>query len=264
MSFSVATYNVLATAYIHPARYRRSPAMVLNPVWRLPALTQYIANLATDVICLQEVEMDTLAALWARLSSLGYSARYARRPAGKPDGCAIFFRTETFAPLEVNVIEYADDSGTAAASGDIALIVLLRSADRMVGIANTHLAWEPPDIAQGARGGYRKIRQLLAGCESMGGSCQGWIICGDLNATPDSEVIAALERAGFRYAHHDLTETYTCNVNGQAKMIDYLFHAATLHSEPQPALHISDKTPLPSSEQPSDHLPLVSRFSWKS
>jgi exonuclease III len=89
------------------------------------------------------------------------------------------------------------------------------------------------------------------------------IICGDLNATPDSEIIATLESTGFQYAHAGLPQTYTCKVNAEVKMIDYLFHSPEFRAEPQPVVAISDQTALPSAEQPSDHLPIVSRFFWK-
>lgn len=262
MSFSVASYNILANAYIRPVHYRRTPAMVLNPGWRISALVRHISSLATDILCFQEVETHTFAALRRHLGSLGYAAHYARKLGGRPDGCATFYRQDVFEALDVRVIAYADGGGTAADSGDVALVVWLRNAGRIVGIANTHLAWEPPETPPGAQRGIQEIRQLLTECESMADSCQGWILCGDLNVTPDSEVVAVLEGAGFHYAHHGLAEIYTCNVNAQAKMIDYLFHSSTLRSEPHAVLRISDQTPLPSTEQPSDHLPIVARFYW--
>ena len=254
-SFTVASYNVLATAYIHPAWYRRTPAMVLQPVWRIPALTQRVASLATDVICLQEVEPDKFAALRSRLGSMGYGGHYARRQGGKPDGCATFYRREIFDLTGARVIAYPDGDG------DIALVVSLQSAGRVIAVANTHVAWEPPDAPSSAQRRRGKIRQLLAECDGDAG--QAWVVCGDMNTTPDSKLIAAFRHAGFEYAHHRLPETHTCNVNGQAKTIDYLFYSAALRAEPQPLPRLSDETPLPSAAEPSDHLPVVSRFYWR-
>jgi CCR4-NOT transcription complex subunit 6 len=56
MSFSVASYNVLAGAYIHPGWYPGTPASVLALAWRKSAVVQRVADLGADVICLQEVE----------------------------------------------------------------------------------------------------------------------------------------------------------------------------------------------------------------
>jgi len=262
LSFTVASYNVLATAYVQYALYRRTPKMVLDPSWRVPALVQHVTDLATDVICLQEVEMSIFAALKSRLSSLGYTAQYARKTGGRPDGCATFYRQHAFELIAARVVEYADGVQGDANSGHIALIVLLSFAGRVVGIANTHLTWDPPGIPSAAKLGYRQALQLLNECRTMAPSCHGWLICGDLNATPGSEIVATLENAGFQYAHTGLAQTYTCKVNGEVKMIDYLFHSSELRAEPERVVHISDQTVLPSSEQPSDHLPLVSRFLW--
>jgi mRNA deadenylase 3'-5' endonuclease subunit Ccr4 len=256
LSFSVASYNVLAGAYIHPAWYRRTPTMVLQPAWRVPALAQHVANLSTDVICLQEVEIETLGALRTRLAALGYAAEYARRKGGQPDGSATFYRKEIFAFGGVHAMAYEEEDG------DIALIVSLQIGDRSIAIANTHLAWDPPDTRSQARRGTRKIRRLLAECEADAGPA--WLICGDLNATPDSEIVAACRRAGFQYSHCGLTGAYTCNANGRAKTIDYLFHSPALGAEPQSLPRITDESALPSAAEPSDHLPVASRFYFKS
>ncbi len=95
MSFSVASYNVLADAYINPRWYPDTPASILDPAWRELALVQRVVNLAADVICLQEVEPQRFAAMQDRLRQLGYEGRYAGKSGGKPDGCATFIRTIT-------------------------------------------------------------------------------------------------------------------------------------------------------------------------
>lgn len=264
MPFTVATYNVLANAYIQNTWYRQTPQIVLDPLWRVPALAQYVSALATDVFCLQEVEADVFAVLNTRLHAAGYAGQYARKRAGKPDGCATFYRQPAFELTDTRVLEYADGSLLKANSGHIALIGLLRNAGRMIGIVNTHLTWEPPSPLGGARLGYRQAQQLLNECQAMAPTCNGWLICGDLNATPDSEVVAIFERAGFQYTHAGLARTYTCKVNSEIKMIDYLFYSPEFRAEPQDVVQIADQTVLPSAEQPSDHLPVVARFFWKS
>jgi endonuclease/exonuclease/phosphatase family metal-dependent hydrolase len=228
--------------------------MVLQPVWRIPALTHRIAALTADIICLQEVEPDKFAALRARLGSMGYASHYERRRGGKLDGCATFYRQEFFDFAGSRVIAYEDGEG------DIALVLWLHSGGRALAVANTHVAWEPPDVPFSIERRRRKIRQLLAECKAD--AHQAWIVCGDMNTTPDSKLIAAFRRAGFEYAHHRLADVYTCNVNGEAKMIDYLFHSPALKAEPEPLPPISDRMPLPSAAEPSDHLPVVARFFW--
>ena len=91
-SLVVATYNILASAYIQRARYPRSPAMVLTPAWRIPALLQQISTLEADILCLQEVEPETLAAINSRLGSRGHASCYARKGGDSPEGCSTFYR----------------------------------------------------------------------------------------------------------------------------------------------------------------------------
>lgn len=236
--------------------------MVLDPLWRMPAVVHQVVSLGTDVICLQEVELGTFAALKHRLQSSGYTGQHARKRGGKPDGCAIFFREAAFELVAAQAVEYADGAEGQANSGHIALIALLRTADRVIGVANTHLTWDPPGTRTAAKLGYRQALQLLEECEKLAPSSHGWLICGDLNATPDSEIVALLAGAGFRYSHAGLAHAYTCNVSAEAKMIDYLFYSPAFRAEPQDLLRISDQTVLPSSDQPSDHLPVAARFFW--
>jgi protein angel len=263
LSFSVASYNVLANAYVYHGLYRRTPKTALDPSWRTRAVVHQVVSLRTDVLCLQAVELETFVALKSWLSSSGYATQYTRKTGGKPDGCATFYREAAFELLATRVIVYADGAEGRAHSGHIGLIVLLRSAGRLVGIANTHLTWDPPGMLGTARLGYRQAVQLLNECQTMEPKCDGWLICGDLNVTPDSEIVAMLERAGFQYAHAGLARTYTCKFNDEVKMIDYLFYSPELCAEPQEVMQISEQTVLPSSVQPSDHLPVVARFSWK-
>ena len=123
MSFTVASYNVLANAYVHYGLYRRTPKMVLDPLWRMPAVVYQVASIGADVLCLQEVEVGTFAALKHRLKSLGYVGAARAQAGGKPDGCAIFYREAAFELVATRVIEYADGAEGQANSGHIALIV---------------------------------------------------------------------------------------------------------------------------------------------
>src|SRR5262245_10378934 len=95
LRLSLATYNVMAKAYITPTRYPLTPEPVLASVLRRPALVHHIVALGTDVICLQEVEDETFAAVQQALGPLGYMGHFAKKGGGKPDGCATFVRQNT-------------------------------------------------------------------------------------------------------------------------------------------------------------------------
>ena len=71
-----------------------------------------------------------------------------------------------------------------------------------------------------------------------------------------------MQEAGFRFSHAGCRPVATCNPNRRAKMIDYLFHDGALRAEPFALPAVDDDTPLPSPDQPSDHVAVVARFEW--
>ena len=58
-----------------------------------------------------------------------------------------------FELIAARVVEYADGGQGQANSGHIALIVVLQAAGRVIGIANTHLIWDPPGTASSGKAG---------------------------------------------------------------------------------------------------------------
>ena len=262
-SLVVATYNILASAYIQRARYPRSPAMVLTPAWRIPALLQQISTLEADILCLQEVEPETLAAINSRLGSRGYASCYARKGGGSPEGCSTFYRHRCARLIEEAVIRFADGRAVESDTGNIALVTIFSVFGYRLGVINTHFTWDPPGTPREAQRGLRQVNQLRREHEKMTASADAWIIAGDLNATPGSEIVALIEGTGFRYAH-DRSGISTCSFNGEVKMIDYIFHSPRLHAKPTDSFAIDARAVLPSAEQPSDHIPVIARFDWKS
>ena len=260
MSFTVTTYNVLATAYIRPEWYPNTPAAVLEASHRVPALARHVAALEADVLCLQEVERDVFAAMEAHLGPRGYAGMLAGKARGRPDGCATFFRTATFTLLDAARVEYRDALDGRAESGHVAQLVRLEHDGRTLGVANTHLRWDPPATPREAQYGYRQATQLLAECGAR--AATAWIVCGDFNAEPGSDGVTAFRAAGWRFTHQADARAYTCNSNARAKTIDYLFHSPGLRSTPAALPVVDDHTPLPGADQPSDHVAVSARFEW--
>ena len=262
LSFSLATYNVLAQAYITPSRYPRTPESVLASAWRRPALVRYIVALGTDVVCLQEVEDETFVVVQQALGPLGYTGHFARKGAGKPDGCATFLRRSMLAGGTVHALMYSDGAGTEPDSGHLALVVVCAYEGRALGLVNTHLQWDAPDTPPDHQRSYRQIRQLLQARDQIAPACEAWVICGDFNVTPDSHAVSVLRAAGFDYTHRTLVGTSTCNANARAKMIDYVFYPRAVRAQPVAVPVIDNQTPLPSYDHPSDHLALMAHFEW--
>lgn len=263
MDFTVATYNVLATAYIKPEWYPLSPKELLDPLNRIPALVEHLVQLQADIFCLQEVEDMMYAAIDQGLSSLGYVGSLAKKGHDKPDGCATFFRTQTFELVRGVRVEYHDAGAGLPTSGHIAQLLVLKVGQRFLGVANTHLKWDPPHIPREQQYGYRQMRQLLRERSLQAPECSGWIICGDLNVTEDSTVVALLRKTGFEFSHAGSSGTATCNPNRRAKMIDFVFYDQALWAEPLTLPVVNNDTPLPGPTQPSDHVAIQARLAWR-
>ncbi len=262
MPFKAATWNILATAYIRREWYPGIRPEVLDPARRVPALASHAAALDADLLCLQEVEKDVFAVLEGRLGLLGYAGYYEKKSKGRPDGCATFFRKEVFAFRGSQRLDYHDRGDGREDSGHVALLLALEYGGRLLGVANTHIRWDRPDVPRDEQVGFRQVTELLEACARFIPPCAGWLVCGDFNRTPDDEAVAAMRRAGFAFAHAGRPHVLSAATNGRAKLIDYLFHSATLRSRPIDPPAINDGTLLPSPEQPSDHLALLADVEW--
>lgn len=263
MSFSVSSYNVLADAYIDPRWYPTTPAETLDPRRRLPAISRHISDLNADILCLQEVDPALFDTVQNQLAPMDYHGEYARKGGGKPDGCATFIKSAIFDVRLVHPLRYQDGGDGRADSGHLALILILECAGRSLGIANTHLKWDAATTPPREQWSYRQINQLLSECQHISPYRHGWIIAGDMNMTSDSAVFRAVLEAGLLDAYSHLDQAFTCNSNHKAKRIDYLFHTLDLKATPRELPAIDANTPLPSAEQPSDHLAITADFDWK-
>jgi mRNA deadenylase 3'-5' endonuclease subunit Ccr4 len=254
MGFTLGTWNVLANGYIRPQYYPRTPPEVLDPVRRVPALVRHAAGLGLDILCLQEVETDIFLALQRGLSAGAYAGMHALKGGRRPDGCATFFRSDRFTLVSNRRVAYGDGSG------HVAQVLQFRHEGRRLEILNTHLKWDPPETPRVHQWGYRQVSEALQLWQLQSGR----ILCGDLNALPASDVVEKLQSAGFDYVHRSYPGVRTSNANGEAKLIDYLFCDQSLRGAARLPMPIDDCTPLPSPDQPSDHLPLLAEFSWRS
>jgi endonuclease/exonuclease/phosphatase family metal-dependent hydrolase len=236
----VASYNVLADGYIRRSFYPGTAPALLEPARRRAAVAAHVAALDADVVCLQEVEPAMQAAIAARLPGHAVEAEAKR---GKPDAVATFVRRPIAARAAL-----AFPDGT----GHVALLVVVDHGGRRVGVANTHVKWDPP----GAAVGLAQVEALLdwlAGFE-----LDAAIVAGDFNAAPDSPHYARVRARGFG----DAGDGATCNSSQVPKRIDFLFHSPALYASAAPLAPLAPDTPLPSETQPSDHLAVAADFSF--
>jgi mRNA deadenylase 3'-5' endonuclease subunit Ccr4 len=263
MAFRVATYNVLATAYLSRGNYH-TPSDLLRPERRVPALTAHIASLDADLLCLQEVEADVFIALDQHLSAAGYAGCYERKGGDRPDGCATFYRRSRLAPRQTKRIDYHDrEGGPEKHSGCIAQLSWLEVDGRLLGVANTHLRWDRPGTPRDRQIGFRQAVELLAQCRGAQPAVDGWIVCGDFNGAEGSDVFREMSDAGFLSAHAGRPGVRSSVANGKAKLIDFVFHSAALMARPLDPPPVSDDSVLPCQDQPSDHLALEADLDWR-
>ena len=258
-SFRLASYNVLANSYVKPQWYPNVDPEILRWDRRKFHLAERILRLDADIVCLQEVETEAYALIEQSLSSKGYDGVYAKKGFDKPDGCAIFFRPGSLRIIGNGTIYYHDSLRDAPESGHLALLISFECECGVIKVATTHLRWGQEDKPPEEHVGYLQIRELINDHIKTDRKAYAWIVCGDLNVKPDSSVVNELIRNGFLDAYTGHAQA-TCNPNRRAKRIDYIFYTAGLSAKPARIMEIDDLTPLPSADEPSDHLPLVADF----
>jgi endonuclease/exonuclease/phosphatase family metal-dependent hydrolase len=243
----LVSWNVLADAYVDAAFFPSTPVELLSPGARTRAILERLAACRADVICLQEVEPALVAAMRGLDA---FEVRYLQKARSKPDGCALLTRRETVVVDEVRELVYPD------ASGHVALLAVARVGADALGIATSHVKWDPAGTTESERWATRQLGALVAAMKERDAP---WVACGDFNVTPDDRVLEVFR--GFRdvYAKtpHDKP---TVNANGRPKRIDYIFADERLGATPHAVPDIDASTPLPSLSAPSDHLMIGARI----
>jgi endonuclease/exonuclease/phosphatase family metal-dependent hydrolase len=231
VTLTVASWNVLADDYVRPEYYPFSPAELLAPGQRHAGVIERLRASSADIICLQEVD----AGLLARLDGQGFTVCKTQKR-GKPDWL-------------VTLVRGAVGSCTTRPFSDGTGHVALTVEAHGVLVTNTHLKWDGTgDFAA------RQVVELLPPPEGA------WILCGDLNADPESPALKQLLGAGLCDAYAVHPKMFTSNANRRAKRIDFLLHTPALRAEPVPLRAVTDETPLPAHDEPSDHLMISARF----
>lgn len=254
-SFTLASYNILADAYVRRQFYPAVTPAALDPASRRARLLAYLPRLEADVLCLQEVEPPVFDEVQRALAPAGYSGAYARK-GRKPDGVAVLARR--LVVEATSTVTFDDGLEDAAPSGHVALLATLRAGDRRVVVACTHLLWDAPGTPPPHQRGARELTQLLD-VLTADGQPAARVVCGDFNAEPDSHALALARERGFL---DGVVDGPTCNSGQRAKRIDYLLYTVALVAAAAPTTTIEDHTPLPSEREPSDHVPVMARFTW--
>ncbi|MBN8232733.1 endonuclease/exonuclease/phosphatase family protein [Corallococcus macrosporus] len=252
----VASYNILADAYVKPEWFPHTPAHLLRPRSRHALLACRILELDADIVCLQEVEPDSFAALQEALTPRGYTGVMAQKQQGRPDGCAVFHRLERSTGHRVH--HFSDRLEDGRISGHLALVVDFDIGGERLRVACTHLRWDRPDRPVEQHQGMQQATELIHELIRKDPNAS-WVVCGDFNARPGEPLVRAFEAAGLLDAYAGQHQP-TCNANGEPKAIDFLFHSSALRALPDRLTTLDARTPMPSEQEPSDHLPIAARL----
>lgn len=246
-TFKVFSFNILADMYATRRRYPYCPLWSLLWTYRRNNILRELLSSQADVLCLQEVQMEHFDSfLYPKLKEAGYEGIFKVKTrvsmSDNPkqmDGCAIFFKEDTFALMEQYGIEYNEAARqhvqqqfqrqassnidpnyrTAALKrllkGNIALVAVLEEINplpfdkrtrgkrkRRLCVANTHIFWDPEfnDV---------KLWQTMVLCQELEKLVLSrqlpLIICGDFNSTVQSAVYQYLRTGSLRPDHEVFT-----------------------------------------------------------
>lgn len=212
--FAVLSYNILSQdlADQNQHLYQHCAPLILRWDYRWPNILQELQHWEADILCLQEVQDDHYREqVQPSLSALGYSCHYKRRTGRKTDGCCTCFKAQRFTLLAESHVEFFRPAIDVLNRDNVGLVLLLqpqlpegiqdgRAASTPLCVVNTHLLYNP-------RRGDIKLAQLallLAEVEKLSrnpdGSRNPIILCGDLNATPDSPLYQLLYNGVLNYS----------------------------------------------------------------
>ncbi len=227
----LASFNVLADAYLSHGDYSHVDPDLLQPGARQRHIIREINSLGADVIGLQEADYYLHEAFeddgrWQTL--------WAPKGRNKPDGCLTLVKDG----LEISNYEsstYDDETGS---------VYQITMVGRLA-VANSHMKWAPADDPSHV--GAAQTKELLAKLDNYTPA----VILADCNDRPGGPVKKLFDEAGFLNMSGDRP---TALVNGKLAALDLLavrgVHARWINRN-------YDLTAIPNRQCASDHIPLV-------
>ena len=227
----LATFNVLADAYISYGDYSHATPELMQPGARIEHLSHQINHLGVDVIGLQEADRSLVEVFE---DDKNWQSFWTPKGRNKPDGCLTLVKSN----LGISDHEshlYNDGSGH--------VFQLMRVGG--IAIANTHIKWAPEDDRNHI--GVGQTKELLAALDDQ----QAAVILADCNDRPGGPVRSLVEGAGFKNVSADRP---TAVVNKELVALDLLaVRGLSAHWVDTNY----DLNSIPNEACPSDHIPLV-------
>jgi endonuclease/exonuclease/phosphatase family metal-dependent hydrolase len=230
---------------------------------RYEAILQFLAKYApdTDIFCFQEVANDlqhprfviqnARKTLFADMQAAlpDFNGHYAAAVETDVGGLAVFIRKGYEMRKSDNIVLFPDVFDSFEAEGYFSMgrnvqVLECTQNNTPFTILNFHGMWvrknkgdTPMRIEQA-----QKIRRIFD--ESAG----SWILCTDLNVTPDTQTIAILNQGNVNLNEHYRTDTTrSADDPGRGQVVDYIIVS--------PNVRVTDFQILP--DEASDHLALA-------
>lgn len=166
--FSVLDFNILGEYCATTALYGYTPSQALSWEYRRDLILEEIKKRDADIVCLQEVNMETYNEFFRReLASHFYKGAFwprsrartmAEKEARLVDGCATFYKVQKYIMLDKQVIDFAnaainrpdmkgehDIFNRVMPRDHIAVVTFFENrvtGSRMI-VVNTHIYWDP-------------------------------------------------------------------------------------------------------------------------
>lgn len=249
--FTVMCYNVLCDKYATRQLYGYCPSWALNWEYRKKGIMEEITNCDADIISLQEVETEQYYTFFLEtLKERGYDGFFCPKSRAKlvseqerkhVDGCAVFFKTEKFALVQKNTVEFnqvamANSEGSEVmlnrvmTKDNIGVAVLLEVKEdlftsglkqppekQLLLVADAHMHWDPEYSDVKLIQTMMFLSELKSIAERASGSINSAsptsdtssipiVLCADLNSLPDSGVVEYLSSGGVAENHKDFKE----------------------------------------------------------
>ncbi|XP_049840359.1 protein angel homolog 2-like [Schistocerca gregaria] len=188
--FSIMSYNILSQRTLE-----NNPEVLhsFNPqsvMWefRGPKLAKEIYDLNADIMCFQEMEIDSMDML-NYMNDLGYLGIMKPRTPMDMDGLTIYYRPKLFRLVEYISADYVDPLVGIVNCGLIVKLALVTSSDveRYLVVANAHL----PPGNESSKTKILQVELLLSEVERFAGACPV-LVAGDLQVEPFSPLYRLL------------------------------------------------------------------------
>lgn len=229
-SFTLLTWNLLFTRWITPDWYPDCAPEDLDPQRRHPRLLAALRELRSDVMALQEVDIELIPSL-ARAFPDHQLVELRYREAGM-----VVLVRGGGARLEVLELEPGNKR---------AALVTLPGGLRL---AVVHLSWADPGEVE-RRPGLPQLERVLAAGPDL--------LCGDLNSHPDGPE----RRRAVAWGLIDHSPPGpSCNVKRRLEPLDVILARPGLDVRAEALTRIERGTVMPSPDFPSDHLPMRARI----